>query len=394
MSGCSCTASSSGCAPDSDHREADIVEVLRVAVVGGGIFGAVSALRLAELQHRVTLFERLPELMQGTSRVGNRLHLGFHYPRHSETAHQCMRGYERFKKEFSPAIIPGVTNAYFIATEGSLTSADAFLAFCDRLCLPHTPIDPARFVAPIDNVDLGIVTPEVLYDPAILRPLIAARLLRSRVALRLRTEVVAIARREHNQFAVSTGDGERHEFDAVVNCAYANANRIADHLGHQVEARQYEYVGVPIIELDQMEPISATIMDGPFVSLLPFGGRNHLLIHVTQSVLAREDVPLLNPAWLDPETSPLASLDKQAVFESVRSSSATFIPSLRKARLKGFTEGPRMVLAGAEDTDARPSLAALREPGYVEVFSGKVVHCTWVADEVANLLGAAEDSNA
>ncbi len=356
----------------------------------------MSAVRLADLRHLVTLFERLPALMHGASGIGNRLHMGFHYPRHDQTVHQCIRGYEKFKEEFSLAILPGVTNAYFIASEGSLTRADAFLAFCDRLALPHRRIDPARFAPRIDNVDLGIVTTELMYDPAILRRLVAARLARSGVALRLRTEVIDVARKREHQFTISTGDGERHVFDAVVNCAYANANRIANHLGHHLGhrrmTRQYEYTAVPIIELDHREPVSATVMDGPFFSLLPFGGDDHLLFHVAHSVVAREDVPFLNPAWLNPETSPLAMLDKEHVFNVIRSSSAMFMPSLRRARLKGFAQGPRMVLANAEDTDARPSLVTLQEPGYVEIFSGKVGHCLWVADEVANLLRAVEDA--
>jgi hypothetical protein len=46
-----------------------------------------------------------------------------------------------------------------------------------------------------------------------------------------------------------------------------------------------------------------------------------------------------------------------------------------------------MVLAGAESTDARPSTVSLLEPGYAVVFSGKIDHCLWVADDVASVLG-------
>ena len=353
----------------------------------------MSAIGVADVGHVVTLFERLPALMHGASRAANRLHMGFHYPRHEPTVRQCIRGYERFKKEFSAAILADVTNAYFIASERSLTSAETFLAFCDRLGLPYRQVDPARFSNRIDNVDLGIVTPEVIYDPAIVRRMMTTRLARSGVTVRLRTEVVDIARDDDHSFTVSTRDGGRHVFDAVVNCAYANANRIADHLGHRQKTRQYEYTAVPIVQLDHVKPTSVTIMDGPFFSLLPFGsGGDHLLFHVEHSVVAREDGRFLNPAWLTPEASPLASLDRQDLFELIRSSSATFMPSLRTARLKGFAQGPRVVLENAEDTDARPSLVTLREPGFIDVFPGKVDHCMWVADEVANLLDAAVDA--
>jgi uncharacterized heparinase superfamily protein len=70
-----------------------------------------------------------------------------------------------------------------------------------------------------------------------------------------------------------------------------------------------------------------------------------------------------------------------------RDSSCKFIPALRECRLKGFVQGPRMVLAHRDDTDARPSIVTKHEDGYISVFSGKVDHCLWVAEEVASKLG-------
>jgi hypothetical protein len=60
---------------------------------------------------------------------------------------------------------------------------------------------------------------------------------------------------------------------------------------------------------------------------------------------------------------------------------------LRACRLKGFVQGPRRVLAKSDGTDARPSIVTDHEPGYLSVFSGKIDHSVWVADEVASRLG-------
>ena len=62
-----------------------------------------------------------------------------------ETARQCKRGFTRFKKEFADAVLPVVSNAYFISREGSLTSPSEFLAFCQRMNLPYRQIEPDRF---------------------------------------------------------------------------------------------------------------------------------------------------------------------------------------------------------------------------------------------------------
>ncbi|MBM3542850.1 MAG: hypothetical protein FJX51_12460 [Alphaproteobacteria bacterium] len=64
------------------------------------------------------------------------------------------------------------------------------------------------------------------------------------------------------------------------------------------------------------------------------------------------------------------------------------MPALADARLAGFLHGPRMVLARRDDTDARPSIIEQPRPDYVSVFSGKIDHCLWVAEDVARRLRA------
>ena len=59
----------------------------KVAVVGGGIFGAAAAIEIATLNVDVTIFEREHDLLQAASGINQyRLHRGYHYPRSTETA--------------------------------------------------------------------------------------------------------------------------------------------------------------------------------------------------------------------------------------------------------------------------------------------------------------------
>jgi glycine/D-amino acid oxidase-like deaminating enzyme len=232
-----------------------------------------------------------------------------------------------------------------------------------------------------------MLTEEVLYEVTVLRRLIAERLLRAGVEVRFGATADALRRARGGGFEITTGAGDMTRFDAVVNCSYAETNRLTADLGHPTDARQYEYAVVPILEFDRPEETSVTILDGPFVSLLPYGPKGqHLIYHVEHAVIAREDTPLMNPAWRDPGTSPFASIDRQKWLKSYLDSCCEFLPHLRGASLKGFLQGPRMVLAGQEDTDARRSFVTLHEPGYISVFSGKIDHCIWVAEEVAGKL--------
>lgn len=358
---------------------------LEVAVIGAGVFGVVTALRLAAAGHGVTLFDRAAELLRGASGHANRVHQGYHYPRHEPTARQCLAGQRPFAAAFAAALLPGVTNDYFIAEAGSLTGPAAFLAFCDRLGLPYRLVDPEAASPRMQQVSLGLRTDEGLFDAAILRRLLLERLGRSGVALRLGSEVGQLARRGTG-FALTAG-GETLAADAVVNCGYAEINRLTARLGHPIPPRQYEYTVAPVIAPPWPGPASVTVMDGPFFSLLPMDrdGR-HLLFHVDHSVVARSDAPLLDPAWLAPATAPFQAARGEALFQRVLGSASAFLPALRDARLLGFLQGVRMVLANHEDSDARPSFVTRHEPGYLTVFAGKIDHCLEVADQVVTLL--------
>lgn len=358
----------------------------RVAVIGGGVFGVMTAIRLAESGNQVNLYERLPGLLQGASSNANRLHRGFHYPRDEETARQCLRGFQKFQNEFGSAILEGVTNAYFIASKGSLTSPEEFLAFCSRLGLGCRPIELRHFDPEVTNVSLGVMTDELVYDPGILRRLMIERLQRSGVSVHLGSTISNIKRLGANCLELFIEGNRKADFDAVVNCSYSEINRLTSRLGHQIQPRLYEYTAGAIVELNFSVPASISILDGPFVTLLPFGNNgDHLLYHVEHSVISEAREPLLDLAWLDPDSSPFASLDSEQWFRTLIKSCCEFVPALRGARLKRILQGPRMVLKDSEDTDARPSIITAHEPNYITVLSGKVDHCVWVADEIAKM---------
>ena len=361
---------------------------MNIAIIGGGIFGAMTAIRLAECGETVSLFERLPGLMQGASFNANRLHMGFHYPRDEETARQCLRSFQRFREEFESAILPGVTNSYFIAREGSLTTPDDFLAFCGRIGLSCKPIELDQFNPAVKNVALGVMTDELIYDSAVLHRLMTERLQRSGVSIHVGSNVTDITRDGANKFELAVEAAGKARFDAVVNCSYYEINRLTARLGHAIEARQYEYTAVAIVALDLPAPVSMTVIDGPFMALLPFSQTgDHLLYHVRHSVITQTDEPLLDPKWLDPDASPFASVNREQWYKTLLDSCCEFVPALRGARLKRILQGPRMVLADREDTDARPSIVTAHERGYITILSGKVDHSIWVADEVARTLG-------
>ena len=88
---------------------------LKIAVIGGGIFGITTAIKLSR-QHDVSIYEKNSDILKGASDVNQcRIHRGYHYPRSQKTTLQVLNSEIGFLEEFSGAIIIGTENYYCIS---------------------------------------------------------------------------------------------------------------------------------------------------------------------------------------------------------------------------------------------------------------------------------------
>ena len=91
----------------------------RIAIIGGGIAGCTTALRLARDGHDIYIFEEKEDLLQGTSaRTPGRMGLGYHYF-DLATATTYMRQTVRFMREY-PGMLLGFRRRRTLFTEWSL----------------------------------------------------------------------------------------------------------------------------------------------------------------------------------------------------------------------------------------------------------------------------------
>lgn len=353
-----------------------------VAVVGAGIFGLLAAIRLAEEGFRVSVFDLNTTPMRGASKNNqNRLHLGFHYPRSPETAQQCIEGFDRFVKMYPECISTDFQNCYAIASQGSLTSELDYLNFCNSMGLNYEILSPNHSDIQVRNVDLVIATAEAVYDAKALSKNILSRMAKLDVDVNLGVEVKTL-NRKGSEIELSTSEGGDHHFDAVVNATYANQNYFDAMIGHALPERQFEYTAIPIISLFGKRA-GMTIMDGGFMTILPFGLSDQLLLyHVDHSVVDVHIGDLMPASWLGSDSTPFSKIDKAKLFEEFKRSCGHFVPDIGHAKLQGWLHGPRMVLSRMERTDARPSVVRTLEANYVSVFSGKTDHATLTAEEI------------
>lgn len=330
---------------------------MRVAVVGGGVFGCTAAVSLARAGARVELFEARADILGGaTAKCQARLHRGYHYPRSDSTALACRAGFGEFSERFPTAVRP-VAHHYVIAP-GSRTSPAEYLAFCDRLDLPYTVLDRHP---KLHTADLVLRVPEALIDVDVLRRLLRRDLATAGVTVHLNTSVHTLA-----------------GYDRVVWATYGQP---------WPRPLRYEVCELALVELGRYADESFVVLDGDYVSLDPLG-RVHALYDVKHGVhranegngpdLSDEYAAMVNRGVV---RSPLSH------HREMLASAARFLWGLDPhgqgvSIYHGSLFSVRAVLPDVDDTDERPTLVEVDE-SQVRILSGKICTAPAAARAVA-----------
>ena len=105
---------------------------MKIAIIGGGIFGVTCAIKLAP-ENQVTIFEKNNDILKSASDTHQcRIHRGYHYPRSDKTVQELLKSEPNFVNEFSDAVVKTTENFYFVSKNDSLVSADEYIDFCNR----------------------------------------------------------------------------------------------------------------------------------------------------------------------------------------------------------------------------------------------------------------------
>lgn len=348
----------------------------KIAVIGGGVFGATSAIFLSRAGHEVTLFEMADELLTAASGINQyRMHRGYHYPRSAETIESCKSATPQFEEFYAGSIIRHLDHYYAIASERSLLDGAAYLAVLDRHRLPYELCRPQHLDG--SRLDLVVKVREHLYDPFRLRKIISCMLADCGVEVRLNTRADL---------------GALGAYDHIVVATYASLN---ESLGPHVELHrpyQFEVCEKIVVEIpESMRGISTVVMDGPFLCFDPLGDTGYAVMgHVEHAIHHRsfglkaevppEILPLLNQGLIrqPPVTRQHLILDE----------GKAFMPALAGARHCGSMFTIRTVLPGVDATDTRPTLVSVVDDRTITVYSGKIGNSVMAAKEVVALIGA------
>lgn len=357
---------------------------MRVAVIGGGIFGSVVAWRLSNSGFGVDLFEQGSALLSGsTPKSVMRLHLGLHYPRDLETAIQSREGYYTFLHEFGACVDLNFRNYYAIAKEGSKVSTAHFTEFARIAGIPmerQSKLDLVDSGFAVNRADSIFSSPEGVINADLLRTELTSRLDSERVELHLNTEVTGASLFDGKWELKTDNDNAFRNFDFVVMATYGMDRIRLSPLGLPRPSLEFQKTIVLRASLG-LGRFGITVVDGDFLTVLPVAfEKTHLVYAPRPSVLRRV---VANPApkeffdWTGEDTN-------SAQVEILRRYQDWFpdapTPSLVESLL-GF----RAIQVGVEATDRRPTEVSEVAPGMFSVMSGKIDHSIGISDKLLGM---------
>jgi glycine/D-amino acid oxidase-like deaminating enzyme len=358
-------------------------------VAGGGFYGLYLAEQLAARVRRVLLCEAGPALMARASYANQaRVHNGYHYPRSVLTAVRSRVNFPRFVAEFGPAVDATFEKLYAVARRGSKVTAGQFAEAMRRIGAPVEPADAAHTrLFDRDLVEDVFRVREYAFDAARLRDLMAERVRRAGVTVRLNTPVEKVARFPGDALRVRAAGAELAA-GLVVSCSYAQTNAVAAASGLPVIPLKHELAEMALVEMpDALKGLGVTVMDGPFFSCMPFPPRGlHTLSHVRYTPHGH---------WYDPAPRPaydvFAAADRRTAFPHMVRDAARYLPALRACEYRDSLWEVKTVLPRSEADDSRPILFRPDHgvPNYHVVMGGKIDNVYDVTDELIKRLDAA-----
>lgn len=332
---------------------------MKIAVVGGGIFGCTAAIYLARDGHSVTLYEQDSGLLYGASRVNQyRLHAGYHYPRSTETAIQSKAGLRSFTKEYQSAIITEDDHYYLIPNEGSKVTVQEYRDFMDSVSLEYEQIKSVPWAAN-DQISGIFKVNENSIDISELRRLVYEKLNQSGVKVLTNTKY------------------EDQQTEVIVNAAYSNINFVIP-VDQRIDY-QFEVCAKPIVQLPKsLHRLSAVIIDGNFGCVDPYGRTDfHVLGHVEHAVLDR------TVGKFPPETYDEIVIQHRAGITAL----GNYIPDMTKCAYQRTMYTVRTVLPNRDHDDARPTYVTKHTDRLYSVFSGKIGTAVDASIELCQFIG-------
>lgn len=335
----------------------------KVAVVGAGIYGITSAIKLADKGYDVDVYESKEDILSSTSGINQyRIHKGYHYPRSKETILSCRDNEKSFISYYNRSVLDKVDHYYSIAKRDSLTTPREYLHRLDECNLEWSLADTQQ------GCELSVKVEENLYCPSTLKKICLDRLNACNVNLILNHKV--------------ENEEELSEYQYKVIATYSSLNEF----DYKDRAYQFELCEKPIFLLPKgYKNKSIVVMDGPFMCFDPYSDTPYHVagnvVHAIHSTNIGTE-PIIPPAYKDYLNQGVIRNPKYSNASSFIEAAKEFFPDIEYAQHIGSMYTIRTVLPNKDETDERPTIVRFEEDKAI-LFSGKVVNCVEAADKIA-----------
>lgn len=351
---------------------------LKIAVIGGGIFGTTCALILGKY-FAVSVFERHEDILAEASYANQyRHHMGYHYPRSGETIEEIKNATKDFEAFFKPIIVAKFPSYYAVAKTDSKVSAREFLQVCREKGLPYVRAYPPAELLNRKEVSVCVKTPEKNYDYQALKKFIRRKLKDNpHISLNLNQRITgaALARDGKKVLTIQKGKKKvKREFDYVINATYANYNNFCNWMKFTPRKIHYRLKEVIIVKIKHPQTTAVTVMDGPFATFIPIGHDN---------LYTFGDVPLSvheEYAFSDSALKIEKKLKKlKTRWLEMQKRSSKWLPIIKSAQYVGSMFVILPVEPASDPNNARPTVITNHGHGCWSVLSGKIITCVSAA---------------
>ena len=354
-------------------------------VLGAGIFGLYATTLLLQKGYRVALVERDSEPFLRASYVNQaRLHYGYHYPRSIATAKQTIKYYKRFQEDFGFAINHTFRKIYAISSRISYTSSRQYLKFCKYLDIPAAEIDPSSYFND-GTIEAAFETEECAFDAHLIRDHFLHLIQPNKNAFLSFNKHLRRVEKHEERYLLHFHDGTVFQAPAVLNATYAGINQVLDKFNYGKFDIKYEIAEIIVCNVSsELKNAGLTVMDGPFLSVMPFGLTDcHTLsaVQYTPSRTSFDALPSFGCQARNPNCTP-SELDNCNSCPARPSTAWKYMLQLSKKYLRPsialtydhslFAIKP--ILTAAEIDDSRPTMIEhfSKKPSFISVLSGKI----------------------
>ena len=354
--------------------------IRKVLVIGAGIHGVSMAIELANNGHKVTIIEKNEDMLQGSSfATHNRLHLGYHYPRSKETAEECRRGYDYFVKHYKDCLI--FSDFYYVvAKENSNVTAKQYKSAMENLSLECNSNWPEEKFLNRDKIEDSFKVNEACFDLWKIKDKFNEKFKKLGVKEIYNFEIQNASLLGKNKIRLESSNSKMDlDVDLIINCTYAYANNIqkAFSVFENLTPYKIEDTEIAVVESDEEIP-PLTVMDGPFITILPYAGKeNHYLVYdKVNSVIKQEYLVLAKPL----KTS-------QTNWDKMLKHGLEYFPFFKNLKYKYSIYGNRPISVKAKNDDRTTKITKHEYPiDFYSVLEGKWVSAPLVAERMIKLL--------